>query len=848
MARQKIIQMAGHWDDILFLPGRVVKRIEKLEAEQYLEFREYINHAAPDTPLPQIPKFEGPYNSLQELAAKVSDEDRQKITQKWKKQDPKYKYIILENATEEHPSSKIRDLKIGTSTVSEEEQRIGQKKGSVETLIKAAKHTTMDMPVSKKYGFRDEDSQKRGARSAKKNLVIFRQMIAEMGPEVAKKIRSDVRKIYNWISSSQTVYVGASMLMVANEDKPEISKAVMIDFAHPISTRLGFDESKVEKYRTGMLTGFSSILSMLNIHINENFEIPYPNLEPEKQETLKTTRVQISTETQSTPPTPKGEAPSPSSSAASEFPILPLKQSPTAKTVTEYSFYTESEFDRLNDEESTSKLLSLTPQQSPTAAAPQQTEMFSEQLPPSPIEMTVRFQPSLESLISLSPASTPDIKHDFSLVHDSIRRISLPRINRIPHFSTEFFDSLIKREEHHKGSSRRPSALDTAASAIPPLPLRDHPSLQTIRNSLEQYETLEWHEEPITLHSSFKVLIKLENEINSWLYKHPYTLLWSTTPESRLTIVLLKLLNAVQKEMDELISQLVRLKIDFPVFDEQDQERIQKCWQAIRQNWDSLFPVEIDPNIKNRIFNYFAHLMAYNSGLELLEEIFLQEHPYDIKILSQVKRVKEGKEILNQNFLLDISEPEEESFLELSFDDANVIPQKGKVRIRVPDMEHMNDTSLMVNGLHEIVFEKTLLTDELGEEWSMLSKPTSPDRNYEIELVPTPAFIQSPAYLRFARALAHAQDLMTGKPHDLLSKLPSKKKRSKQAIKQHFEDYKDQLTEAIENPLRLEAFLPLRTGTSMYSAYSQGGWYEGLKSSYPELDDDEFIRTGYMPS
>ncbi|BDD09535.1 hypothetical protein FUAX_19670 [Fulvitalea axinellae] len=258
MMRDRTIQMAGHKADFLKLRKRIVKRVDPIEADQYRRFLEMGRQPSPIQP--KIPAFAGPFGSIDELKQAIEPSKHEDIDKAWPKEKPGYHYVILDDVTGGHEGAKLHDLKIGTKTASYTEQRINQKRWVPTALAKAFMHQIiMDPWVSDQFGFRDEDSHKQKKWGKKGNLSQVKMTVSSMSVQSCSRVLDDVQDILEWARTSPTVYVGSSILIVANDIKPELSRAVLIDFAHPISEEMGFPKSKVDKYREAMLKGFETI-------------------------------------------------------------------------------------------------------------------------------------------------------------------------------------------------------------------------------------------------------------------------------------------------------------------------------------------------------------------------------------------------------------------------------------------------------------------------------------------------------------------------------------------------------------------------------------------------------------
>ncbi|WP_309938953.1 inositol polyphosphate kinase family protein [Aureibacter tunicatorum] len=769
---QSPIQMAGHAEDLLKIKGYIVKRIDPLEAEQYRNFRRII--AEGSGPRPHIPEFIGPFETIDELAANVEGDDRRKVHEKWQDRNPKYKYIILEDVTGGHKASKLRDLKIGTSTASKSEQKRNQGLGVGLAKFKAFRHQVlMDPAVSEKYGFRDEDAQKDGSRGAGSNLTYFKNLIAGISRPVADRLYEDVVKIIQWIEQSPTVYVGSSMLVVVNEEVPDLSRAVMIDFAHPISVELNFKPEKVEKYRSGMLKGFQSILNMISYRLNDFFSHS------------------------------EFEASLMSEDYDDEVcPLPPPLLSPSLSTV---------------DEDT------VLERQPSLNAGPEMTSSGVEPL-------------LARSMSVASVRSIPRARKDTKL------------LDHVGHVSEAILNHLIKMELLQRSTSRLVEASSEMQEEVSRV--ENSKSLEPLRGALRDYEKLVWVEDPQSLHVAYRLLLKMERMIYIWSQNYPFTQSSAKDPIFWLMGPLFQFLHLIQKEIDDVLKFILEKNYAFPSLDVHSDPQVQEAWAKVK--WLlSHHVMSSDPKVRSRIANYYAHLASFSGGREIINDFTELVTEGEIVVDDPVNEELRGKRVSNRDFMVSdrikVAGGSPRSGARASSDSSHA----RKIVIHPPN--NMSDTSLMFEGLQEVNYdiEKISGDNEGSGEWEVLGAQVagSKAKSKSVERAMAPTYILAPGYLRFARALEQSRrmwlfgDAGQSSPR---SSVKSKDKAHKNLMRE-LEMGKVTLTDEVENPLRLEAFLPERINTSSKNATSKGGWFDIGTSDLVQDYEEDLIKLGYRP-
>ncbi|MCG8473875.1 MAG: inositol polyphosphate kinase family protein [Cytophagales bacterium] len=815
-----VIQRAGHTEDLLIIKGKIIKRIDEIEAKQYQSFRPLL--LAGSRYVPNIPWFIGPFNTLEKLKKALTPEEQTKVDAKWEDPEHKHWYIILENVTGGHTASIMRDLKIGTATASYTEQIRSQKKNPLKAGIKAMKHLLlMDTKVSARYGFRDEDAQKKGARGHDTNLKKLKELIGNATLEATEKLLTDVHKVIHWISLAPTVYVGASMLVVVNNDEPLLNRAVMIDFAHPISVELGFKPETVEKYRKGMLKGLFSIASLLSYHKLNHFKNPF--LRPlELKGALKPERSSSFSERRK------------KSGSVSEMKLPAAKPSENV-LLASISMDIDSPVDLISVESGTDD-----PAKRPRTGSKLRPSSWNSSAPvPVPEARSGKKQLLSRATCATIPL-TPTPSKDERLLISQINRMKARTIARKNPVTFEKWRRMLQDEVQKNIEAIRtvnPNDRNEQLKKIFLLP--ENASLHPLRHAIEDYETLEWKEDEYTIQAVFKLLLKLENLISDWLRQNPFSkIIQSKDPAYYLTPVVLQLLNLVQLEQDDALCHLERLNYAFPALDERLEGETQRLWTNIRKKINAHISPKLEKEIRLRILNYCAHLMNSYRGRELLSSFFDRPTPYSFYIQPTVQIQYHKKSIENEDFVLsqDFSEKQTDG---LAGEEEQKLSETIKtVYIHTPPFDYMNDTCLMFEGIHETMMEaqKKLFPPD--------GASAQPSRPIRFDFQETRKHILAQGYIRFARALALAQSILEGRT-DLLSMSGSPRSRRNTLLLA--ERNQEELLDDLETPIREEASLPPRRGTNRFSAFAKGGWFAGRRRKAKTFDDEELIRNGYFP-
>lgn len=283
-----VAQLAGHPEDLCILQGGqwVIKRIDKFEMMEYMRLREIENGGeGMRAEGVVIPHFKGPYTSYEELKGNcgfdISGKDELKMYTKLEGAPgpmlplPNGKFlVVMENVTGGIKGATApRDLKIGKNTSDDiDQERHGI--GWAERKWKAQRHGWMDRnSPSKSLGFRDEDQWKKSSKATlafqfevknvEENLSAFRKEVAGASDGAIKYVEDSLMKIYEWVSQSDTVYVGASILVTFNNEVPDKSTARLIDFEHPLTKDGNFKHPEFDQYKLDMLTGVDNIIQQL---------------------------------------------------------------------------------------------------------------------------------------------------------------------------------------------------------------------------------------------------------------------------------------------------------------------------------------------------------------------------------------------------------------------------------------------------------------------------------------------------------------------------------------------------------------------------------------------------------
>ncbi|MBN3582463.1 hypothetical protein JYB64_08685 [Algoriphagus aestuarii] len=256
---EKVIQRAGHAEDLLILPDWIVKRTDAIEIGQY---------TSGQIPIGNAPNFQGPFYSkaalmiaLGGLGINLSQAQDDKISEMEQTIAPNGKgYMLLSNATSGMVNPELRDLKLGKHSASGTDQERHGVTGFSKTF-KIFRHDMMDkFSGSSDRGFRDEDRWKTSMLGD--NLDELNQMLGVAGNQSLLLIRQDLQDLWAWINSSNVVYVGMSILVVSDPTS-NTGKAVAIDFEHPIRST----DDSFATHQSGILEGIMNIKDIVNGHL-----------------------------------------------------------------------------------------------------------------------------------------------------------------------------------------------------------------------------------------------------------------------------------------------------------------------------------------------------------------------------------------------------------------------------------------------------------------------------------------------------------------------------------------------------------------------------------------------------
>jgi len=263
-----VIQRAGHAEDFYrSTDGQwIVKKADDAESQQYLAFTQQAPTAA-------LPEFYGPYQDANALLASgalfianLDQVDTADITTLGGTLGGTDRLIVMRSATGGHPAARLRDLKLGRHTASGTDQAL-RGEGLLSRTFKAMRHDVLDnLTPSRELGFRDEDATKELKYSTETNLADLKFVLGSSSLTALLKIRADLNNIRGWVTGQATVYVGASVLLVSNNQNPQGSTAVMIDFAHPVTVG-SHGQQRFDNYKQDMIDGLVNMRNMLDVEI-----------------------------------------------------------------------------------------------------------------------------------------------------------------------------------------------------------------------------------------------------------------------------------------------------------------------------------------------------------------------------------------------------------------------------------------------------------------------------------------------------------------------------------------------------------------------------------------------------
>lgn len=266
-----VIQRAGHAEDFYRFTNRgwFVKKADAAETLQYQGF------TLADRQSGALPEFYGPYQDDNALfadggAAFQGDVDANTdpagITALSTTLGGTDTLIVLRSATGGDPAARLRDLKLGRHTASGTDQAI-RGEGLLSRTFKAMRHDVLDtLTPSRELGFRDEDATKELKYGTESNLAELTFILGSSSLTALQKIKADITNIVAWVTGQATVYVGASVLLVSNNQNAQASNAVMIDFAHPV-TVASHGQQRFDNYKQDMIDGLVNISHMVDAQI-----------------------------------------------------------------------------------------------------------------------------------------------------------------------------------------------------------------------------------------------------------------------------------------------------------------------------------------------------------------------------------------------------------------------------------------------------------------------------------------------------------------------------------------------------------------------------------------------------
>lgn len=247
------VQMAGHAEDLCFVGKWLVKRADSAEIAQYQ------HGEVPAT----APVFHGPFYTAPEALKFLNDAGETVASDKLAKINLMAAtmlsggkgFMMLQNATTGMTSPEMRDLKMGTHTVSGTDQERHGVSG-IAKVFKVLRHDVMDeISGSSKRGYRDEDRWQLSKTG--ENTDRLQWMLNRASEAALDMIFNDLGRFKGWLGTTQVVYVGMSLLVVAGDDQ---GKAVAIDFEHPIRDS---DES-FKMHQEGLVTGVNNLLDLVH--------------------------------------------------------------------------------------------------------------------------------------------------------------------------------------------------------------------------------------------------------------------------------------------------------------------------------------------------------------------------------------------------------------------------------------------------------------------------------------------------------------------------------------------------------------------------------------------------------
>jgi hypothetical protein len=264
------VQLAGHPEDLCFVGKWLVKRADSIEIAQYL---------GREVP-PTAPLFDGPFYTAQKAleflhgaGENVGSEQLNKINLMAATMEPGGKgFMMLGNATTGMIIPKMRDLKMGKHTADDADQ---ERHGvtDFDKEYKLGRHAGMDMfSGSSERGYRDEDRWK--SSKFGDNLDELRPMLDRAHLAALMRILNDLATFKAWLVTTNVIYVGMSLLLVAGEDQ---GKAVAIDFEHPVWDT----EKSFQNHQQGLLVGVNNLLALVQDYL-DTFEARAKRAEAER--------------------------------------------------------------------------------------------------------------------------------------------------------------------------------------------------------------------------------------------------------------------------------------------------------------------------------------------------------------------------------------------------------------------------------------------------------------------------------------------------------------------------------------------------------------------------------------
>ncbi|BDD06978.1 hypothetical protein [Aureibacter tunicatorum] len=335
------------------------------------------------------------------------------------------------------------------------------------------------------------------------------------------------------------------------------------------------------------------------------------------------------------------------------------------------------------------------------------------------------------------------------------------------------------------------------------------------------------------LHQRFMLILKMERIVNIWHHSSPMMVDEVSDETLKVAFPIMKFLNYIQNELEEIVHQMKERKFNFPVVDQASDSKVQKLWKSVREPESVSYGADVKESMRKRMLGMHARLIAVPRGRKLLEAVYEGDGKNTVEMRGPSNR----KGRLPGIFSVSAVHPNRAT--------PNIRNERNRstgsnVLVELPFSHEMDDASYMAFGL----IEKKVKVSEQTMEREDIQQARASANRFETKK----CFVLSPAYVRYARGLAEVVNIKTGYWERNAEKSHFKA-GGKWAEWGNFETMK--AVENVENPLREELFLPRVMDPSLFSLYQKGGPFAHLvgiayEDDYVDEDDVKYDVITYV--